>query len=102
MSRKKPYPDTYLNDTVPQFCKECAKYAYCELCHDEQLRERCPLLQEDIPLFYKNSEGYADPTTFFALRNVEREQKRKAQKAKSRQDKPSKPKSRHVTQVVHY
>ena len=102
MSRKKPYPDTYLNDTVPQFCKECAKYAHCDLCHDEQLRERCPLLKEDIPLFYKNSEGYADPTTFFALRNVEREQKRKAQKAKSRQDKPSKPKPRHDTQVIHY
>ena len=56
-NRKSPYPDTYLNDTIPQFCKECVKYSTCSLCRDEQLRERCPLLQEDILLFYRNSEG---------------------------------------------
>ena len=100
MSSKRPYPDTYLNDTVPQFCKECAKYSYCTLCHDEQLRERCPLLQEDIPLFYKNSEGYSDPTTFFALRNVEREQKRKAKGIPDQRKEQRKPK--HNTQVTHY
>ncbi len=97
MADRKPYPDTYLNDMVPQFCKECAKYATCTLCHDEQLREHCPLLQEDIPLFYKNSEGYSDPTTFFALRNVEREKKRKNDKRKNEQYKP-----KHNTQVIRY
>lgn len=90
---------------IPQICQDCAKFASCNLYHDEQLREQCPLLQDDTPLSYRNSEGYSDPTTFFALRNVEREQKRKAKRApdqRKAQPQNEKRKPRHNTQVVHY
>lgn len=100
VKRKRPIPDSSLNDTVPQFCLDCAKYASCDLSHDEQLRERCPLLQEDIPLFYRNSDGYPDPTAYYALRNVERERKRRNKAEQHKNPKDSKP--RHNTQVAHY
>ncbi len=102
---KRPYPDPHLNDTVPKFCKDCAKYASCNLYHDEHLRDECSLLKDDAPITYRNSEGYADPTTFYALRNVEREKKRKTKGTPDRrkeQHKPDPSKPRHNTQVVHY
>lgn len=55
-------------------------------------------------LTYKNPEGYADPTCFFALCNVMREEKKKQNRPR---DKPeyqrNKPrKKRFNTQVIHY
>ena len=32
--------------------------------------QRCPLDDPEARLTYKNTEGYADPTCFFALCNV--------------------------------
>ena len=39
--------------------------------------QRCPLDDPEARLTYKNTEGYADPTCFFALCNVMREEKAK-------------------------
>ena len=78
------------------FCGCCAKSVSCPLRYDEDQYSRCPILNADNePLRYRNSEGYSDPTAFFALRNVMRptvlEHKAKAEK------------KRHPrTQVVHY
>ena len=71
-------------------CARCAKSAGCPLQYDEDRRAQCPILNADNePLRYRNSEGYSDPTAFFALRNVMR--------------KPKAAKKRHPrTQVVHY
>lgn len=50
--------------------------------------------EPEEPLSFKNPEGYADPTSFFALRNVMRE---------TRQRKKQEPRKRkHVVQVIHY
>ena len=49
--------------------------------------QRCPLDDPEARLTYKNTEGYADPTCFFALCNVLREEKAK---------------KRHNTQIIHY
>ena len=71
-------------------CECCAKSASCPLQYDEERRAQCPILNADNePLRYRNSEGYSDPTAFFALRNAMR--------------KPKAAKKRHPrTQVVHY
>ena len=71
-------------------CERCAKSAGCPLQYDEERRAQCPILNADNePLRYRNSEGYSDPTAFFALRNV----MRKPKAAKKRYPR---------TQVVHY
>lgn len=52
---------------------------------------------DDEPLCYRNSEGYTDPTAFFALRSVMKESKpmKKTHEKKERQ--------RQIrTQVIHY
>ena len=70
-------------------CTDCARIAYCTRQYDVEQRARCPILNDDEPLRYRNSEGYSDPTAFFALRNAMR--------------KPKAAKKRHPrTQVVHY
>ena len=77
-------------------CECCAKSVSCPLRYDEDQYSRCPILNADNePLRYRNSEGYSDPTAFFALRNVMRPARPK-HKAKAE-------KNRHPrTQVVHY
>ena len=75
------------------FCANCAYTARCTRQFDENQRARCPILNgDDEPLCYRNSEGYSDPTAYFALRNVMK--KSNAQK----KEKPRRPR----TQVVHY
>jgi len=44
---------------------------------DEGFRQRADQQQEQSPLSYYNAEHYADPTTYRALRNIEREQQMK-------------------------
>lgn len=71
------------------FCTDCARIACCTRQYDEEQRARCPILNDDEPLRYRNTEGYSDPTAFFALRSAMR--------------KPKEAKKRHPrTQVVHY
>ena len=77
-------------------CECCAKSVNCPLQYDEERRAQCSILNADNePLHYRNSEGYSDPTAFFALRNVMKpvrlKQKPKAEK-----------KHRPRTQVIHY
>ena len=74
------------------FCSDCTNTARCTLQFDEEQRRRCPILNgDDEPLSYRNSEGYSDPTAYFALRNVMKKPKpQKKEKARPR------------TQVVHY
>ena len=71
-------------------CVDCSRSACCILQYDENQRAQCPILNADNePLRYRNSEGYSDPTAFFALRSAMR--------------KPKAAKKRHSrTQVVHY
>ena len=76
----------------PEFCEECAKTARCTRQFDEEQHRRCPILNGvNEPLSYRNSEGYSDPTAFFALRNA-------LKKPKHEREKPRCPR----TQVVHY
>ena len=78
------------------FCGCCAKGANCPLQYDEERRAKCPILNADNePLRYRNSEGYSDPTAFFALRNVMKPAKLN-HKAKAEK------KRRPRTQVIHY
>ena len=57
-------------------CDRCAKGSGCTLQYDEERRAQCPILDAgDEPLRYRNSEGYSDPTAFFALRNVMKDSK---------------------------
>ena len=78
------------------FCGCCAKSASCALQYDEDQYSRCPILNaNNEPLRYRNSEGYPDPTAFFALRNV---MKPAGLKHKSKAKKKHHPR----TQVVHY
>ena len=78
------------------FCGCCAKGANCLLQYDEERRAQCPILNADNePLRYRNSEGYSDPTAFFALRNV---MKPAGLKHKSKAEKRHHPR----TQVIHY
>ena len=74
------------------FCSDCANTARCARQFDEEQRRSCPILNgDDEPLSYRNSEGYSDPTAYFALRNVMKKPKpQKKEKARPR------------TQVVHY
>lgn len=76
-------------------CECCVKSASCTLQYDEQ-RTQCPILNADNePLRYRNSEGYSDPTAFFALRNVMKPVRLK--------QKPKAEKRHHPrTQVIHY
>ena len=71
-------------------CERCAKSVGCTLQYDDEQRTQYPILNADNePLRYRNSEGYSDPTAFFALRSAMR--------------KPKAAKKRHPrTQVVHY
>ena len=77
--------------------------------------QRRPLDDPEARLTYKNTEGYADPTCFFALCNVLREEKAKKRGDRPRQNRtrdaptagsnplPHKPqKKRFNTQVIHY
>ena len=77
-------------------CERCAKSGNCPLQYDEERRAQCPILNADNePLRYRNSEGYPDPTAFFALRNV---MKPARLKHKSKAEKKHRPR----TQVIHY
>ena len=77
---------------APAFCERCARRAECTLYTDERLREACELLDDRKPLHYRNHEGYADPTAYYALLSIERERKRRTQTTKRRPR----------TQVAHY
>ena len=77
-------------------CECCAKSAGCPLRYDEERRAQYHVLNADNePLRYRNSEGYSDPTAFFALRNV---MKPAGLKHKSKAEKKHHPR----TQVIHY
>ena len=66
-------------------CDRCAKGASCTLQYDEERRAQCPILDAgDEPLRYRNSEGYSDPTAFFALRNVMKDSKKQQKQPKLR------------------
>ena len=81
------------------FCTDCARSTYCIRQYDEEQRASCPILNDDEPLRYRNTEGYSDPTAFFALRNAMRKPKKKKKAANKAKGK----KKRHPrTQVVHY
>ena len=77
-------------------CECCAKSTSCPLQYDEERRAQCTILNADNePLHYRNSEGYSDPTAFFALRNV--------MKPAVLRHKPKAEKRHHPrTQVIHY
>lgn len=53
----------------------------------------CELLDNRKPLSYRNHEGYADPTAYYALLNIERERKRGKRPLQKRRPR---------TQVEHY
>ena len=77
-------------------CERCAKSGNCPRQYDEERRTQCPILNADNePLRYRNSEGYSDPTAFFALRNV---MKPARPKHKSKAEKKHRPRM----QVIHY
>ena len=77
-------------------CECCAKSVNCPLQYDEERRAQCSILNADNePLHYRNSEGYSDPTAYFALRNV---MKPAGLKHKSKAEKKHHPR----TQVIHY
>ena len=77
-------------------CVDCPRSACCILQYDENQRAQCPILNADNePLRYRNSEGYSDPTAFFALRNV-------MKPAVLRHRAKAEKKRHHRTQVVHY
>ncbi len=48
---------------------------------DEAQQHRVDQLDEHIPLSYYNAEHYADPTTYHALRNIERDRQMKRSSA---------------------
>ena len=77
-------------------CVDCPRSACCILQYDENQRAQCPILNADNePLRYRNSEGYSDPTAFFALRNV--------MKPTVLRQKPKAEIKHHPrTQVIHY
>ena len=78
------------------FCGCCAKGAGCLLQYDEERRAQCSILNADNePLHYRNSEGYSDPTAFFALRSVMRP-------GKAKRNPKAVKKQRSRTQVIHY
>lgn len=65
---------------------------------DTGKEQRCPLDDPEARLSYKNTEGYADPTCFFALYNVMRQEKKQHRS----RDQPRKQKKRHRIQVIYY
>ena len=74
------------------FCRDCDNTARCTRQFDEDHRRCCSILNgDDEPPCYRNSEGYSDPTAYFALRNVMKKSKQKKEKHR-----------RLRTQVVHY
>ena len=75
------------------FCERCGKRAGCTLYMDGRLRGECELLGDRKPLSYRNHEGYADPTAYYALLNIERERKRGKRPLQKRRTR---------TQVEHY
>ena len=82
-------------------CADCARIACCTCQYDEEKRARCSILNNDDPLRYRNTEGYSDPTAFFALRNAMKATSPK--KKKKTVNEPKGKKKRHPrTQVVHY
>ena len=77
-------------------CKCCAKSVSSPLRYDEERRAQCSILNADNePLHYRNSEGYSDPTAFFALRNV---MKPAVLRHRAKAEKKHHPR----TQVIHY
>ena len=77
-------------------CNDCTRSSYCIRQYNEKERASCPILNADNePLRYRNSEGYSDPTAYFALRNV---MKPAGLKHKSKAEKKHHPR----TQVIHY
>ena len=58
----------------------------------------------DERLTYKNAEGYADPTCYFALRNVICEGKKKQNRPRDAPEyqRDGRGKKRFNTQVIHY
>ena len=77
-------------------CSDCTKSSYCIRQYDEEQRASCPILNADNePLRYRNSEGYSDPTAFFALRNV---MKPAVLRHRAKAEKKHHPR----TQVIHY
>lgn len=65
--------------------------------------QRYPLDDPEARLTYKNTEGYADPTCFYALCNVLREKKKQHRsRDQPRKQKRKWAKKRHNTQVIHY
>lgn len=75
------------------FCDRCGKRVGCTLYMDGRLRGECELLDDRKPLSYRNHEGYADPTAYYALLNIERERKRGKRPLQKRRPR---------TQVEHY
>ena len=83
------------------FCDECPHRRTCTLQFDESGRESCPVLNgNDEPLYYRNSEGYSDPTAFLALRSAMRSDMRKERSKVHRQTCCGK--KHHKVQVVRY
>lgn len=76
------------------FCTDCAHASNCTKQFDENERKNCPLVEDDEPLRYRNSEGYPDPTAYFALRNMMRKP-HGGQQHKTKKHRPR-------TQVVYY
>ena len=77
-------------------CECRAKGTNCPQQYDEERRAKCSILNADNePLRYRDSEGYSDPTAFFALHNV--------MKPTVLRHKPKAEKKHHPrTQVIHY
>ncbi len=48
---------------------------------DKEYRQNTDQQSERIPLSYYNAEHYADPTTYYALKSIEREQQAKRSSA---------------------
>ena len=66
--------------------------------------QRCPPDDPEARLTYKNTEGYADPTCYFALRNVMCEGKKKQNRPRDAPEyqRDGRGKKRFNTQVIHY
>lgn len=75
-------------------CTDCAHASNCTKQFDKNERKSCPLVEDHEPLRYRKSEGYPDPTAYFALRNVMRKPNG-GQQHKTKRRRPR-------TQVVYY
>lgn len=86
-------------------CTDCVRASNCTKQFNENERKSCPLVEDHEPLRYRNSEGYPDPTAYFALRNVMRKPNggiKGGQKPQGNWKHKAEKKSRPRTQVVHY